>query len=164
MMAEREDQRPSTVAVNYLVPHIDSHLPVLLSVCISSATRCAASPLWQWLAPVMMKRSSSPQPDAVSKHRRSPSHGFTLRRTSWQNRLPPVVELALKAVADALDGPVGLTVVVIATVIAIFLEDIKITSFSPAADSTFADISQSREQGEGSERGLSNGLESLFTL
>lgn len=53
------------------------------------------------------------------------SAALGLRRTSWQHHLPPRLQRAFTKVAVIMDGPVVLCIVVLATLVAIFLEDIK---------------------------------------
>lgn len=53
------------------------------------------------------------------------SAALGLRRTSWQQHLPPRLQRLFTKIAVVMDGGVVLCVIVLATLAAIFLEDIK---------------------------------------
>jgi len=67
--------------------------------------------------------------------------GLGLRRTSWQRHLSPRMQRIMEQAAEVMDGPVVLTIIVLATLMAIFLEDIKVLSFNQDVDVRFTDIS-----------------------
>jgi hypothetical protein len=78
-----------------------------------------------------MTSHDGPSPSDLTSHRSSTvtlkrsSSRLGLRRTSWQLHLPQSVQRLFAAIAQVMDGPIVLSVIVLATLVSIFLEDIK---------------------------------------
>lgn len=60
--------------------------------------------------------------------------------TGWHLRLPLRAQRFLAVVASWMDGAAVLVVIVVATFVTIFLDDIRVSSFGPSSDQTFSDI------------------------
>ena len=74
--------------------------------------------------------SPSPAPPVSSRHSAVTTAGTTgtalgLRRSSWQLHLPLPMQRLFARIATFMDGPLMLCIIVMATLVAIFLEDLK---------------------------------------